>query len=82
MRKVTIYWPSSITQSDVRKIRQRFGITAGTTINGETPAEIKDEDYALLQETARRGFIQIRKYKEELSCLESPGQFSTRETER
>ena len=69
MKKLTTYWPSSISQSDVRKIRQRFGITAGTTVNGETPAEIKDEDLPLLEETARRGYISIRGYKPELEGL-------------
>ena len=51
------------------KIREKFGITAGTTINGETPAEIKDEDLPLLEETARRGFISIRGYKPKLEDL-------------
>jgi hypothetical protein len=33
------------------------------TVNGETckPVEVKPEDLALLEETARRGYIQIRK---------------------
>ena len=53
----------------MRKIRQRFGITAGTTVNGETPAEIEDEDLPLLEETARRGYISIRCYKPELEGL-------------
>lgn len=69
MKKVTIYWPCAITKDLVEKIRERFGITAGTTINGETPAEIKDEDFELLEETARRGFISIRRYKPELEGL-------------
>nr|DAZ83188.1 MAG TPA: hypothetical protein [Caudoviricetes sp.] len=29
-------------------------------MNGETPAEIREEDLELLRETERRGFIQIR----------------------
>ena len=69
MKKLTIFWPSSTSQADMRKIREKFGITAGTTINGETPAEIKDEDLPLLEETARRGFISIRGYKPKLEDL-------------
>ena len=69
MKKLTIFWPSSTSQADMWKIREKFGITAGTTINGETPAEIKDEDLPLLEETARRGFISIRGYKPELEGL-------------
>ena len=59
MSLVTIYWPSSITKDEMIKIRKRFGITAGTTINGETPAEISDADMPLLRETEKRGFIQL-----------------------
>lgn len=69
MKKLTIFWPSSTSQADVWKIREKFGITAGTTINGETPAEIKDEDLPLLEETARRGFISIRMHKPNLEGL-------------
>lgn len=58
--KVTIYYRCSWT--DVHRIQERFGIQAPTTVNGETacPVEISDEDWPLLQETERRGFIQIR----------------------
>lgn len=69
MKKITIYWPPSTGADIVKKIRERFGITGGTTINGETPAEIKDEDMPLLEETANRGFISLRKYKPSLDGL-------------
>lgn len=72
MSLVTIYWPSSITKDEMIKIRKRFGITAGTTINGETPAEISDADMPLLRETEKRGFIQLRKHKPELKGLIKP----------
>lgn len=68
MRKVTVYWRTR-DRGDVAKIREYFGITAGTTVNGETPAVIRDEDYPILEETARRGFIQIRQYKPALDQL-------------
>lgn len=68
MRKVVIYWATR-DYYIMGRIRRRFGITAGTTVNGESPAEIKEEDFPLLEETARRGFVQIRKYNPRLECL-------------
>jgi len=43
-----------------RRIRERFNIPDYTTVNGETPADIRDKDMELLRETEKRGFIQIR----------------------
>ena len=47
---------------DIRRIEERFGIPHCVTVNGETskPVEIRDEDVELLEETQRRGYIQIR----------------------
>lgn len=63
--KVTIYWNTRhLDPKDVskikKKIRERFNISNYTTVNGETPCEIRDEDMELLRETEKRGFIQIR----------------------
>lgn len=69
MKQLTIYWPPSTSKELESKIRERFGITGGTTINGETPAIIKDEDIELLEETARRGFISLREHKPSLEEL-------------
>lgn len=57
--RVTIYW---VTKDETlrKRIRERFGIDNYTSINGETFAEIKDEDVELLRETEKRGFIQLR----------------------
>ena len=63
MRKLTIYWPSHTSRELEKTIRTRFGITAGTTINGETPAVISDEDMPVLEDTARRGLIHIRPFR-------------------
>ena len=51
---------------DVYKIQARFGMPRCTTVNGTTchPVVIKDEDWELLKETERRGYIQIRHDKE------------------
>lgn len=59
MVKVTIYWATN-NREIINKIRKRFGIPTGMSINGETKAVIRDCDIELLDETARRGFIQIR----------------------
>ena len=58
--KVYIYF--SCQWEDIRKIQQRFNLPDCVTVNGETckPCEIADEDWELLKETERRGYIQIR----------------------
>lgn len=58
--KVTIYY--NCTWEEIHKIQQRFGLPHCVTVNGETcqPVEIRDEDWPLLKETERRGYIQIR----------------------
>jgi len=45
----------------IRRIREKFGIPKGISVNYETllPDDFDIND-PLLQETARRGFIQIR----------------------
>ena len=57
--KVTIYWITKDAEK-IKRIRDKFNIPSYTSINGETPCEIKDEDLPLLRECERRGFIQIR----------------------
>lgn len=58
--KVTIYWKKKCTPAAKGKIRVRFGIPQYTTINGETPCEIKDEDLELLRQVEKKGFIELR----------------------
>ena len=57
--KLTIYWVTK-DESIRARIRKRFGIPWGMTVNKETKVEIRDEDMDLLRETEKRGFIQIR----------------------
>lgn len=57
--KVVIYWVTKDLDK-IARIRERFGIETYRSVNGETPAEIREEDMELLRETERRGFIQIR----------------------
>ena len=61
MHRVKLYYDCS--WEDIARIKQRFGITCGTTINGETceVVSIKDEDWNVLLETQRRGYVVIRK---------------------
>ena len=54
--KLTIYWVTK-DESIRARIRKRFGIPWGMTVNKETTAEISDEDMELLREVERRGFI-------------------------
>ena len=48
--RITVYWVT----------RNPDDIPSYTSVNYETECEIKDEDFSLLEETERRGFIQIR----------------------
>lgn len=65
MRKVYIYFDCS--WDDIHKIQERFGLPKGVTVNGETCelCTIKDEDWELLNETERRGYIKIRQRSKE-----------------
>lgn len=56
---VTIYWKTK-NEDTIRRIRERFCIEPYMSVNGETPTEIKDEDFPVLREVERRGFISIR----------------------
>ena len=60
MRKVYIYF--NCNWDDIHRIQERFRLPACVTINGESckAVEIADEDWELLKETERRGYIQIR----------------------
>ena len=58
--KVYLYYNCS--WEDIISIETRFGVPHGVNVNGETcqPVEVRPEDWDLLRETERRGFIQIR----------------------
>lgn len=57
-----IYWKTRNKEA-IRQIREKFGMPNGTTVNGETEADIEEGLIPLLEETAKRGFIQIRERK-------------------
>lgn len=65
MKEITIYWNTRLLNlkdvPEIKKlIRERFNMPNHTTVNGETTFNIREEDMEMLQETANRGFIQIR----------------------
>ena len=57
--RITVYWVTRNPDVIVR-IRKKFNIPIYTSVNYETEWEIKNEDFPLLEETERRGFIRIR----------------------
>lgn len=57
--KITIYWNTN-NSSLIDRIRKRFGISAGITVNGETVAEIDDGQLDELREYERQGLIKLR----------------------
>lgn len=57
--KLTIYWKTKDTECR-KLIRERFNLPLYMTVNGETVAEIREEDLELLRKTEKKGFIQIR----------------------
>ena len=57
--KVTIYWATK-DGSLIDRIRQRFGISSGITINGETVAEVDSRQMDELKEYEKQGFINLR----------------------
>ena len=58
--RVTIYWRTK-DGGLIDRIRRRFRITQGMSVNGESPVTINDEkDIADLKACADLGLIQIR----------------------
>lgn len=60
MHRCYIYYDCS--WEDIRRIQERFRLPSCVSVNGETcePCDISEEDWELLRETERRGYIQIR----------------------
>ena len=57
--RITIYWATK-DGGLIDRIRQRFGISAGISVNGETEAEVDDRQLDELKEYERQGFIKLR----------------------
>jgi hypothetical protein len=58
--QVRVYFKTRI-YADIRKIIERFNLQPGVSVNYETHGDVKESDIWLLEETARRGYIEIRK---------------------
>lgn len=57
--KATVYWKTKDTHI-IDRIRKRYNISQGMTVNGENVVEINDAQYKELQEVEKLGYIQIR----------------------
>lgn len=57
--KITVYWNTN-DSGLIDRIRQRFGISAGISVNGETEAEVDDKQLDELKVYERQEFIQLR----------------------
>lgn len=57
--KVTIYWTTK-DSSIIHRIRQRYNISQGMTVNGETDIEVNELQLEELREVERRGYIKLR----------------------
>lgn len=61
--RCVVYWHNRVSPEAIEAIRKKFGIPHYTTVNGESPCEVDDEQMALLRECERRGFLAIRQKK-------------------
>lgn len=59
MKKVTIYWNTK-DSGIIDRIRQRYNISQGMTVNGETDVEVNERQLDELREVERRGYIKLR----------------------
>jgi hypothetical protein len=61
--KCVVYWKKRATPEAIEAIRRKFNIPHYTTLNGESPVEVDDEQMKLLRECERKEFLQIRMKK-------------------
>ena len=57
--KVTLYWKTK-DSGIIHRIRQRYNISQGMTVNGETDVEVNEQQLDELREVEKRGFIELR----------------------
>jgi hypothetical protein len=57
--KTTIYWNTQ-DSGIIHRIRQRYNISQGMTVNGETDVEVNEQQLEELREVEKRGFIKLR----------------------
>ena len=57
--RVTIYWRTK-DGGLIDRIRKRFGISEGMSVNGENSVTVSDEELAELRKYEADGFIELR----------------------
>lgn len=57
--RTTIYWRTH-DGGLIDRIRKRFGISAGITVNGETAVDVDEAQLKELKEYEGQGFIELR----------------------
>lgn len=57
--KVTIYWATK-DGGLIDRIRKRFGISSGISVNGETRVDVDERQLDELREYEKQGFIELR----------------------
>ena len=57
--RVTIYWRTK-DGGLIDRIRRRFGMSEGMSVNGENSVAVSDEELAELRKYEADGFIELR----------------------
>ena len=58
-RNITIYWVTK-NSNLIHRIRQRYGIVEGMTVNGENAVTVDDGQLKELKEVEKLGYIKLR----------------------
>nr|DAI98713.1 MAG TPA: hypothetical protein [Caudoviricetes sp.] len=59
MKTITIYWITKDT-GIIDRIRRRYNITTGMTVNGETNVTVSEKQHEELKKVEELGYIQLR----------------------
>lgn len=59
MKRITIYWITKNT-GIIDRIRRRYNITTGMTVNGETNVTVSEKQHEELKKVEELGYIQLR----------------------
>jgi hypothetical protein len=62
-RNITIYWATK-SSSLIHRIRQRYNIVEGMTVNGENTVSVDGSQLKELKEVEKLGYIKLR-FKQE-----------------
>ena len=59
MKTITIYWITKDT-GIIDRIRRRYNITTGMTVNSETNVTVSEKQHEELKKVEELGYIQLR----------------------